>query len=249
MFAPERLEKRFDLFEKLPLTSLGAQTDKNFQLHILTAEAMPRPYRGRLRELAKSMLSPEQIRLFPRPPGSAGKILCRAAIKSAPETGPLVQVVLDDDDALATDFVATLRQDCERIAADFKTSDDYHFLSYPIGASIVVENDTTALFARNVPFTNLGLALITARETQRSPFATAHKQIGQRHPSSVIETNRPMYLRAVHDLNDSRAIYDTEAPFSAHQIAEFLPRFPSLRHFSGTLLAPEKIASVAERRF
>jgi len=42
----------------------------------------------------------------------------------------------------------------------------------------------------------------------RNPYLTSHRNIGERHGSRVVRARSPFYLRAVHDLNDSRTLTD-----------------------------------------
>lgn len=55
----------------------------------------------------------------------------------------------------------------------------------------------------------------------------AHRKIGERHPSRLIDTMRPFYLRSVHDDNDSRALHD-RTTVSQAGLAEAFRYFPFL---------------------
>lgn len=56
LLSDARLEKRFSLFEKLPLAALRDQTDPDFDLIVLGSEAMADKHKKRLTEAAKDVL-------------------------------------------------------------------------------------------------------------------------------------------------------------------------------------------------
>jgi hypothetical protein len=49
LFSPARLNAKFQMFEKVTLPSVMAQTSRAFDWHIFTAEALPAPFLARLR--------------------------------------------------------------------------------------------------------------------------------------------------------------------------------------------------------
>jgi Putative rhamnosyl transferase len=208
LFAPERLDERLALFEAITLASLKAQTDGDFTHLILSSTLMPEAYQRRLRELVKDTLGDHRVRVLFRPEGHAGSYLRGAVHKDWGER-MVAQVVLDDDDALANDFTAELRRHAPLAltASGDGTQEPYAYLSFPRGFTLGIEDGKPAwLERRYVPYTNLGLTLVAPANSRRNPFNISHRKVGLRHPSLMVTHQRPCYLRAVHDHNDSRAV-------------------------------------------
>lgn len=211
LFAPERLEARLAMFTRYTLPSLAAQTDGDFQHLVLSSILMPRPWRRRLKLAVREALG-DRGRVIFRRQGSAGHMIRRHVRASFAEQDHVVQVVLDDDDALSADFNAVLRYHAQSVIDDPTNEDEATFLSFPRGLSMGLDADGMPawLAERNVPFTNLGLALVSRPDYPKNPFMTSHRRIGERQAARVIGARRPFYLRAVHAHNDSRAIVRSE---------------------------------------
>lgn len=227
LFEPGRLAQRAYLAQHIALQSLKDQTDPDFKLVVLSSEAMPEAEQTKLVEMCHAMLGPERVDVIFRPYGRLNKWL-RRYMQSSVTADHAVQVVLDDDDALSRDFVATLRREAEFARATFETPDDYCFLSFPRGISAVFADEGITLLQRYNPFTNLGLSLLGPRGQALTPFATAHKKIALRHPSRVISTMRPTHIRSVHGLNDSKA-QTSEVLLTEDDMPATLEAFPLLR--------------------
>lgn len=230
LFDPERLKSRLDLFERITLASLRSQTDPDFDLVVLSSDQMPRPFRKRLKMLCGDILGDRAKVLF-KPYGSAGHNF-RGHVRRAYRDHDLVtQVVLDDDDAVSADYVAACRFHATHLAENPHSEDPVTFLSFARGYTVGIEDGAPAWLApRNVPFTNLGLAMIAAPNFKKNPFMTSHRRIGDRYPSHVVGSNRPYYLRAVHGHNDSRAI-SQDARLSPEEIADSFRYFPLLADY------------------
>ena len=73
LLSDARLEKRFALFEKLPLAALRDQTDPDFALVVLWSEAMADKHKKRLTEAAKDVLGDGRAHVLFRSPNTAAK--------------------------------------------------------------------------------------------------------------------------------------------------------------------------------
>lgn len=237
LFAPDRLERRMRYFEMITLPSLADQTDPGFRHMVLSSAGLPILFQRRLRDLVLDTLGAERAEVLYEPPGSAGKLLAHQT-RARYRRRPVAQVVLDDDDAVSNDFVEMVRYYGQVALDDPHNPDDYAFLSFPRGYSLGIERGQPAwLASRFVNYTNLGLALVAPGNSGRSPFATSHRKIGQRHPSLLLTHNRPYYLRAVHEHNDSNA-YANRSAIDGEDAAAVLRYFPFLaRHVR---MAPRK---------
>ena len=232
LVAPDRREARLRLFEAITLPSLAAQTDPAFGHLVLSSTLMPDAYQTRLRELVQDTLGAGRARVLFQPEGSAGANF-RKAVAQAHGDAICAQVVLDDDDAVARDYVEVLRGYAAAALADRRREEDYVFLSFPRGYTLMIDDGApVALEHRYVPYTNLGLALVAPGSHRRNPFMTSHRRIGQRHPSLMVTGRRPYYLRALHGHNDSNA-HRQEKALTAADVARAFDHFPFLAaHFA-----------------
>lgn len=232
LFAPERLDARFRYFETITLPSLAVQSNPDFAHIVLSSTRMPQAYRRLLREMVHDTLGASRVRVMFRPEGSAGGYI-RAAMAKTYGDQLSAQVVLDDDDAVSADFAEVVQSHAEAAMSIPQREANYLFLSFPRGYTAILENGRpAALRKRYVPYTNLGLTLVGPGNVRRNPFATSHRRIGQRHPSVLVTGNRPYYIRAIHDHNDSKAYRKDIAPSAAEidALTEFFPFLAS--HFT-----------------
>ncbi|MCP5036525.1 MAG: hypothetical protein GY945_02880 [Rhodobacteraceae bacterium] len=210
LFDSERLDARLEMFARFTLASLACQSDAGFDHVILSSEDMPAPYKKRLTELCKDVLGDRAQVVF-KPFMSAGHAFRQHIRQTYQGESHVAQVVLDDDDAVSFDFVMALRYQSNCIILNPVNTDPATFVSFPRGLSIGLDNGQPAwLSPRNVPYTNLGLAMVGPPGHRKNPYMTSHRKIGQRMASHVVGAKRPFYLRAVHDHNDSRAISSDE---------------------------------------
>ncbi len=228
LFDPERLAQRAYFAEHLALKSLQDQTDEDFKLAVLSSDQMPAPEQKKLREMCSDMLGADRVDVLFRPYGRVNKWY-RRHLATSVRARQAMQVVLDDDDALANDFVDVMRKEGHFALSQFEDQDDYVFLSQPRGMSAVFEPGGVTLMHRYAEYTNLGLALLGPRASALTPFGTAHKKIARRHPTRLISRLKPAYIRAVHGLNDSRAQV-SEILMSDADIEKAKALFPLLPH-------------------
>lgn len=235
LFAPERLEARFELFERIALAGLRDQTDPDFKLSVLSSNNLPEKYKARLSELCNDTLGAERVDINYRGPRKAGKLYRQIMCEKYPDNRTIAQVVLDDDDAVSNDFVAVCKREADYAASHNYDGTEATFLTFPRGVSLGLEHQKAAWLApRNAYFTNLGLTLVAPPSFKRHPYLTSHRQIGNRFTSRAILSERPFYVRAVHDGNDSDAKH-SDARYSPDQIVELMEYFPFLQdHFAPT---------------
>ena len=108
LWAPDRLEERFRLFETMALPCLRAQTDGDFDLILQIGEDFPKQHRDRLHDLTADIPQIEIIAMPPMPSRKASKMLLNAARRDP--DAPCIQCRHDDDDACAGEFIARMRQ-------------------------------------------------------------------------------------------------------------------------------------------
>ncbi|TNF61252.1 MAG: hypothetical protein EP307_07225 [Rhodobacteraceae bacterium] len=229
LFDPARLSRRLDLFRRMTLACLRDQTDPDFRLVVLTSTRLPEDHLARLTEACSDILGAGRAQVIPRAPGSAGQWLRRYMHRHMADVPHSAQVVLDDDDALSVDFVERTRTEAEFALTAMAPGQDCVYLSWASGLTARFNPDGGVdLMPREVPFTNLGLTLVAPTMTSRNPYMLAHKKVARRHAVRVFHDQRPWYLRAVHDLNDSRAMHGDD-PLPRAAVEAVLDRFPLLR--------------------
>lgn len=207
LFHPDRLRQRLALFSAINLPSLAGQSDTGFHHVILTADALPD---WALADLGAACLAaygdPGRFTILARPPSAARRPL-RLFLSERYSEATVVQVVLDDDDGLASDFIATLREDLaqtEALHPDLQENLPY-FLSYPLGYGLSLRSrvdEPAALYLHRYPYINAGLTLIGS-PGGKNIFAIDHLAAPRRFGSRLLR-DRAMFLRGLHEFNDSR---------------------------------------------
>jgi hypothetical protein len=209
LFQPDRLWRRLDLFSTVTLPSLAAQTDPGFHHLILTSDQLPD---WAMEELGDACLlaygEKSRFSILAEPPGTARRPL-RLFMQRTFAVPVVVQVVLDDDDGLATDFIAELRR---QLAAYAAATPDLagslpHFISYPEGYGFVLNEDQgrvvrAEMHRHSYPYVNAGLSLV-GTPAGKNIFAVDHLAAPRKYGADLV-AGQPMFLRTVHDLNDSQ---------------------------------------------
>lgn len=199
LYAPERMEERFRHFETICLPGLKAQTDGDFTFLILVGEAMPERWMHRLLALVEGF--PQAV-VVPRAPGPHRQV-CQEAINAARDMGqPGLQFRHDDDDAVAIDFVATLREaarDCAALTAK------HRLVGFDWNRGYIGRPDAEGLRAEETvtPYWGVAQAMAVQAGARQSIMNFGHAKINQFMPT-VTFTDSAMYVRGHNDHNDSR---------------------------------------------
>lgn len=207
LFQPERLQQRLRLFSQITLPSLAAQTVPDFHHFILTSRDLPESAAAGLADAcARNYGDPGRYSIVAARPMPARAALRRFLQRRYPGQ-TMAQVALDDDDGLAADFIEDLRRQFALIEQETPDIAQKlpHFVSYSRGFGLMLRDAPEggpALFRIRYPYINLGLTMIVSDHT-KNILAIQHKkappQLGVR-----LLGDRPMYVRGVHDFNDSR---------------------------------------------
>lgn len=202
LFEESRLRGRLQLFETVALASLAAQTNPDFRLHVLTSDQMPGWALDRLHEISFAALGKDRVTIDARPEGRARKYH-RIHLEETYRDRFIAQVVLDDDDGLSNDFMAVLRDKIGVAVEDghLADTDARHFLTFPQGYGLVHSDGPTEIYRHSYKLINLGLTLLGR------PGRSIHAMVHQYDPIEIGHTtyeDKPMFLRSVHDFNDSR---------------------------------------------
>lgn len=199
---PERLERRFRMFEALTLPSLQRQTDPAFQCLFLTGTGLAPAARQRLEALVATLPGGRVVAL---PPMHHYPATQRAlALARDPVAAQVTSFRLDDDDALALDFIARLKRLAGPAAA----------LGQGPGSAPVAVAFNSGLFLELGPGGNriypvlektplgIGLALVAPAASDENIFARNHRLLPVFY-NTYSTVDAPMFIRTVHADNDS----------------------------------------------
>ena len=200
LFERKRLHQRFWLYENITLPSLASQTHANFHYFVLSSQLMPRWAKIRLRELCKKFLGEGRFTIRFARPGPERKYQ-RMTLEQIAERDdePIAQVVLDDDDALAADFVENLRQKLDAMEDQSLP----HFMTFPVGYVLGLRESSTCMWRHGYKFINLGLTMIGTAD-MKNVFGINHRSAPKRLGFTA-DFDRPMYIRTLSNVNDSHA--------------------------------------------
>lgn len=224
LYAPDRLEERFRLFETVSLPALRAQTDADFDLVVLIGDSLPRAHHDRLRDITANV---PQVRIVAEPPRPHREVMKEVLNRARRDPkAPCLQFRHDDDDAVAVDFIARLRgaaADCaglcranRSVAFDFSRG----FLARFDAAGIHAADHVHPLFVA-------GLGMHVPGGSHRTIMNFAHAKLGRFMPV-VSFCDTPMFVRGHNAYNDSRqkpVRNAALAPLDATGAALFRDRF------------------------
>ena len=230
LFDPANLRTRLRLFERITLASLRHQTRKDFHHYILTSADLPDWAMTRLSDITRAAYPAGNVTIDARPYGNARKYF-RLFMTQHCQYDPVLQVVLDDDDGLAADFMETMRREVAALTANGRAPDDPVFVSFARGVGLVFRDEETATpraYRHSYPYINLGLTLMGPR-SGKNIFAIDHLAAPRRATNALVK-GPLMFLRSLHDHNDSRA--DIGARWSEienwKEDPDLIGRFPCL---------------------
>ena len=200
LYAPDRMERRFRMFEKLALPSLLAQTDDDFRMVFLIGRSLPDLWRDRLTDLIAPLRGARVVALPSMP---HYKAIRRAFAMALSDTATHVTGFrLDDDDALDRDHIARMRQ---VVGALLPISG----LDLPLvtgcnrGFFLELRADGNRLLAANEKNPGAqGLAMTTPAQVSENIFRRNHRFASQFY-NTFTDANQIGFIRTVHMYNDS----------------------------------------------
>lgn len=201
IYDPQRLEKRMRWFENLCLPPLLWQTDQDFTLIVLTGTDLPEPWSSRLEEIAEAM---PQVRLEKILPSDNHGQSCLDVIAKhyEPDADIVAQFRMDDDDAVALDYIQTVREDyslIEKLRAGNKV------VAVEYGRGLVLHEKHDGGFTLDCEVTHFwvgGLTIYFSNDRPRSVMNFRHDHIWKMARTMSIH-DRIMWIRGFHEGNDS----------------------------------------------
>lgn len=204
LYQPDRIAERFATFECLTLPSLSAQTERDFICLVVIGQGMPQPLREKLEKLIGD---DPRVRILALAPERHRPAMQRAINSVRDETRPCVQFRLDDDDAVATDFVAKLRG---RAIEAQDLLDDYGTVGIDFNNGHLLRINRDGLEITDVSRTLLTAALgvVFARFDTRCVMNFGHHRLPETMPIRSFP-DPEMFLRGLGQFNDSGATFST----------------------------------------
>lgn len=221
LYDDARMALRFRHFETLTLPSLAAQKDGRFTFLVITGENMPEPWWSRLNDICATV---PQIKVITRPP-MRHRTAMQLAIKQelGEDQDPSLQFRLDDDDAVGTNFVRGIRRTA-RLSQRMWAGWENFVIEYSSGYAVQLGPEGILALPVQGQFLACGLAVLFKPGDPKTVMNYGHHKLHLSMPT-LIDPQSPMYLRAVHDDNDSRAQHSKLAPLDDATRAFFQERF------------------------
>ncbi|MCU4655176.1 putative rhamnosyl transferase [Roseibacterium sp. SDUM158016] len=239
LYAPERMRYRFTCFEQICLPSLAAQTDRDFRLVALVGDMMPIRWRRRLKSLRATYPFLEICAMEPVGPLQATR---RAFRVGGDEGVPYVTGFrIDDDDAVAVDYVERLRDTADRLLdigwADAETP---AVIGYQTGLYWALDDPALPLY-RYSETRPLGQAsaMVTAFDFQHNIYRWNHAHL-LANARCWTDPRDDMFLRTLHGGNDSTRT----APKGASRLAPAMADEALSQRFG---LAPKAVRQAIAR--
>jgi len=205
LYAPHRLAQRLAWFENALLPSIMAQDDQNFTLIVLAGEDLPASYKERLSLAAAAV---PRLKIIYRPAGEHRKI-CHDVIKASinPAVDIVVQFRLDDDDAIARDYVTTIRAETKRMAVFIREANAVAF-DHNRGLAVRFINQQLDVERMQAQYWGCTLAVAMVPTHAKMILDYPHHRIWESIPT-ITYPQPVMFMRGIHDTNDSPAIHYT----------------------------------------
>ena len=201
LYAAGRMAVRLFFLEHLVLPSLRAQSDPDFTLVLMMGETLPEPWRSRVLELVQDV---PQVKPVFLPEGQNHMVACTALMRAHRDENAdvVVEFRLDDDDAVASDFVAQLRGLYRQLRPIYKANKRVA-VDFCRGFLFRCEDDGGVNYLPvEVRLWTPALALYFPPDHPRSLLNYPHMRTWRSMP--VLSLNKkPTFVRGAHGGNDS----------------------------------------------
>lgn len=200
LFNDQRLARRMAWFRNVVLPSIRAQSDRDFTLVVLASTRLPPRWRG---ELSDAVAGQDGIDLDFVEPGRHFEI-GNTAISSrvAPGTEVVAQFRLDDDDAVARDYVARVRTDFDEILLPLFLRSRAVCCDYSHGFVLQADGQMVRLYRTKVATWTPGQTVYLPPDSENGLFSWGHHRLHGVMPTVTLGDSN-MFLRGLHDANDS----------------------------------------------
>ena len=197
-----RLQSRFDYFENVCLPALDAQTDKNFIVVLRCSDLLPQQWKDQLYDLvSKRDYIYTAFLPVEEKPVQFEKALMREKLLSD-DSDTIITARLDDDDALASDYIEKLRG---YLHPKFKNHGISFGSGFYMGTYGTGENKRFKLVPTRKVNGSAGLAYVSDRRVPAHyilSFAVVHLLLDTATPV-IVDSKKPMFILTAHETNDT----------------------------------------------
>ncbi len=218
LYDPDRLDRRFNIFEKLTLPSLLAQSAQGFQIAVIVGEDMPDKYISHLKFLLKPL---PNAQLFPLP--SIHREVAHVVGLMRDESKRYIATTrLDDDDAISIDCVESIQNKCS-IILKTKIVPVPAAIAFNNGLFLEKSNEGSTIYGvkERSPL-GIGLTLLAKSREKQTIYTRNHRQAAA-YWNCISDAINPTFIRSVHKDNDSNAHSDgVRIDYTEEQLREIL---------------------------
>ncbi len=246
LFSPDRMRRRFTYFENICLPSLAAQTDQDFVFVVLVGDALPIKWRRRLKVLRTTY---PFLRICAAEPMGPLQATRRAFRTGAQADVPFATGFrLDDDDALAADYIERLRHISDQmLEMGWATEESPVAIGFQAGLYWALDQQGLPLHrhAEARPL-GQGSAMVAPFDAKQNIYRWNHTYLLAR-ARCWTDPAPDMFLRALHGGNDSTRTIPESAQLLEPDTAELILRdrfglvthdiWPALARLHGTAVA------------
>ena len=203
LYDPDRLERRFYIFEKLTLPSLIAQSAQGYQLAVIVGEDMPHKFLSHIELLLKRL---PNAMLFPLPSIQREVAHVIDLVRDRAK-GFIATTRLDDDDAISIDCVEIIQKKCKFIL-ETQVISLPAVIAFNNGLFLEKSIDGVSLYGvkQRTPL-GIGLTLLTRAREKQTIYTRNHRQAAA-YWNCISDATSPSFIRSVHRDNDSNAHSD-----------------------------------------
>ncbi|WP_068306679.1 glycosyltransferase [Pararhodobacter sp. CCB-MM2] len=198
LYAPERLDERFRLFEAFTLPSLRTQTDQDFTFLIVVGEDFPPDRMEQLRALTADL---PQVVIVPRAPGRHREVMSEVIEQFRVPDSFSIQFRLDDDDAMGVGFVHKCRRILDQNYQLFEGS-RHVAIDFTRGWNALPSAEGIRAARQKALYLGVSFAIAFRPDTKLSVMNFTHHEVWQ-HMPTITRTDPDMWVRGVNAHNDS----------------------------------------------
>ena len=202
LYDPARLDRRFRLFERLAFHTMALQEDTEFTCAVLIGDCFPDAWRQRLEDIISEFPPLRIVSLPPMVHIQAVKS-AYAALPDDPEASHVATFRQDDDDAMHRETISRIRAVADAMLPA-RPDDKPFVIAFNRGLYLEcgAEEPVTEWYER-APL-GIGLAMVTPKGDHATVFRRNHRNLVEYY-DCYTEVARPMWIRTVHQDNDSSA--------------------------------------------
>ena len=198
----EWLRERLRLFRQYCLPALADQSSAQFLWLVFVDDQSPQWFRHEIEKDARGRFEPVYVA------GAFTAETVSEAVAARTDAPYVLTTRVDNDDAVARDFVQTIQSCFQR--------QDFEFINLVNGAQYADGRAYLRPYTKN-PFLSLVEAAGTA--APETVFVEHHYRVDERGPVRNIRTAHPMWLQVIHGGNVLNEIVGLRVP--GHRIARF----------------------------